>query len=77
VDQTGLVGRFDFQLKYTPDQTQLAGRGGPPPPPPPDDGTAPPDLFTAMQEQLGLSLKATKAPAEVIVIDRVTKPSDN
>jgi uncharacterized protein (TIGR03435 family) len=77
VDQTGLVGRFDFQLKYTPDQTQLAGRGGTPPPPPPDDGTAPPDLFTAMQEQLGLSLKATKAPAGVIVIDRVAKPSDN
>jgi uncharacterized protein (TIGR03435 family) len=46
-------------------------------PPPTDDPAAPPDLYTAMQDQLGLKLQATKAPADVIVIDRVEKPSAN
>jgi uncharacterized protein (TIGR03435 family) len=35
------------------------------------------DLFTAFQEQLGLKLEATKAPVEVLVIDRVQKPTGN
>jgi len=73
VDQTGLSGRFDFQLKWTPDETQFGGRVRPPS----DDAAAPPDLFTAFQEQLGLKLQATKAPVDVIVIDRVAKPSEN
>jgi uncharacterized protein (TIGR03435 family) len=36
-----------------------------------------PDLFTAVQEQLGLKLDATRAPADVLVIDKVSKPSEN
>jgi uncharacterized protein (TIGR03435 family) len=76
VDQTGLSGRFDFQLKFTPDETQYGGSGMRVPPPA-DDGAAPPDLFTAIQEQLGLKLQDTKAPVDVIVIDRVSKPSEN
>ncbi len=36
-----------------------------------------PDLFTAFQEQLGLKLNPTKAPADVLVIDKVSKPSEN
>ena len=76
VDQTGLSGRFDFQLKFTPDENQYGGLGIRVPPPA-DDATAPPDLFTAMQEQLGLKLIATKAPVDVIVIDKVSKPSEN
>jgi uncharacterized protein (TIGR03435 family) len=76
VDQTGLEGRFDFQLKWTPDETQFGGLGIKVPPPT-DDAAAPPDLFTAMQEQLGLKLQAVKAPVDVIVIDRVAKPSEN
>jgi uncharacterized protein (TIGR03435 family) len=76
VDQTGLEGRFDFQLKWTPDETQFGGLGVKVPPPA-DDAAAPPDLFTAMQEQLGLKLQATKAPVDVIVMDRVTEPSEN
>jgi uncharacterized protein (TIGR03435 family) len=74
VDQTGLSGRFDFELKWTPDASQFGGRGGGAPQNNPD---APPDLFTAMQEQLGLQLKSTKAPVDVLVIDRVEKPSEN
>jgi uncharacterized protein (TIGR03435 family) len=76
VDQTGLEGRFDFQLRWTPDETQFGGMGMKVPPPS-DDAAAPPDLYTAMQEQLGLKLQATKAQADVIVIDKVSKPSEN
>jgi uncharacterized protein (TIGR03435 family) len=47
------------------------------PPPPATNGAAPPDLFTAMQEQLGLKLESTKAQAEVFVIDKVAKPTEN
>lgn len=77
VDQTSLEGRFDFTLKWTPDAVQLAaaGAGGAPPPPPEAD--APPDLFAAMLQQLGLKLESGKAPVEVLVIDKVQKPTDN
>jgi uncharacterized protein (TIGR03435 family) len=37
----------------------------------------PPGLFTAIQEQLGLKLDGVKAPADVMVIDHVEKPSEN
>ena len=76
VDQTGLPGRFDFELKWTPDEFQFGGLGVKVPPPS-DSATAPPDLFNAMQEQLGLKLVSTKAAVEVLVIDRVEKPSAN
>ncbi len=76
VDQTGLSGRFDFTLKWTPDEFQFADLGGRPPAPA-DTPDAPPDLFTAMQQQLGLKLESTKAPADVIVIDHIEKPSEN
>ena len=76
VDQTNLQGRFDFTLTWTPDESQFAGMGARVPPPT-GDPAAPPGLFTAIQEQLGLRLESTKAPAEVLVIDRVDKPSEN
>jgi uncharacterized protein (TIGR03435 family) len=76
VDQTGLTGRWDFTLKWTPDESQFGGLGIRVPTPTNDPG-APPDLFTAIQEQLGLKLESTKAPAEVFVVDRVEKPSEN
>jgi uncharacterized protein (TIGR03435 family) len=79
VDQTGLPGRYDFTLTWTPDQFQFAGTGLPVPPPDKNanDADAPPGLFTAIQKQLGLKLKPTKAPAEVLVIDHVERPSPN
>ena len=46
-------------------------------PPPTDATNQPPALYTAIQEQIGLKLDATKAPAEVLVIDHVEKPSEN
>ena len=60
--------------KWTPDESQFGGRGGGARH---DDPAAPPDLFTAIQEQLGLQLKSVKAPVDVLVIDRVEKPSEN
>jgi uncharacterized protein (TIGR03435 family) len=78
VDQTGLKDRYDFTLRWTPDESQYGGRI-----PPPNSGDnsaaadAPPPLFTAIQEQLGLKLDAMKAPAKVMVIESVQKPSAN
>lgn len=76
LDQTGLTGRFDFTLLWTPDDSQFSGMGAKIPPPT-DAANAPPNLYTAIQEQIGLKLEATKAPADVMVIDHVEKPSDN
>ncbi len=76
VDQTGLTGRWDFNLDWTPDEFQFAGTGMKVPPPP-NNGETKPDLFTAIQEQLGLKFESTKAQADAFVIDRVSKPTDN
>jgi uncharacterized protein (TIGR03435 family) len=76
VDQTGITGRWDFTLKWTPDDSQFSGMGARIPPPT-DAANAPPNLYTAIQEQVGLKLEATKAMADVMVIDQVEKPSDN
>jgi uncharacterized protein (TIGR03435 family) len=76
VDHTGLTARYDFTLNWTPDESQFEAMGGFKPPTA-DDPNAPPVLSTAMQEQLGLKFDATKAPAEVFVIDHVEKPSAN
>ncbi len=76
IDQTGIPGRFDFTLNWTPDESQFGGMGVKVPPPS-DKADAPPGLFTAMQEQLGLKLDSTKAPVDVFVIDHVQKPSGN
>jgi uncharacterized protein (TIGR03435 family) len=78
VDQTGLKGRFDFQLQWTPDETPSASPGRPgEPPKPPERADSLPDLFTAIQQQLGLKLEPTKAQVDVLVIDKVEKPSEN
>jgi uncharacterized protein (TIGR03435 family) len=75
VDQTGLTGRFDFVLRWRPDDFQYGGRGASLPRPP--DADSLPDLFTAFQEQLGLRIEAIRAPAKVLVIDSAQKPSAN
>jgi uncharacterized protein (TIGR03435 family) len=76
VDQTGLAGKWNFTLNWTPDESQFGGMGFKVPPPS-DKADAPPPLFTAIQEQLGLKLEATKAPVDVMAIDTVEKPSAN
>jgi uncharacterized protein (TIGR03435 family) len=65
VDRTHLAGRYDFKVRYTFDEASTPG------------ADAPPGIFTAIQEQLGLKLEAVKAPVDVFVIDRVDRPSAN
>ena len=79
MDQTGLTDRYDFPLKWTPDDSQFAQfRGvGATPPPPTEDPNAPPSLYTAVTEQLGLKIGPAKLPDDVIVIDHAEKPSAN
>jgi uncharacterized protein (TIGR03435 family) len=75
VDQTDLTGLFNADLTWTPDQVPQRPPGAP-------DDLAPvdpngPSIFTAVQEQLGLKLKSTTGPVEVLVIDRVEPPRPN
>jgi uncharacterized protein (TIGR03435 family) len=63
VDQTGLTGTFDMVLRFNPDAN--------------DTSSDLPSLFAAVQEQLGLKLDAQTAPADVVVIDRVERPTEN
>ncbi len=80
VDHTGLTDKYDFTLKWTPDDSQFAqfrGVTGPVTPPAGDNPNAPPSLYTAMPEQVGLKIEAGKAMDDVIVIDHVEKPSPN
>ena len=65
VDQTGLTGRYDFSFRYTYDEVHAT------------DPNAPPGLFTAVQEQLGLKYEPVKASVEVFVIDGVERPGAN
>ena len=61
VDRTGLEGKWDFYVTFSPDDSPNADA---------------PNLFTALQEQLGLKLDATRGPVNVFVIDRVERPTD-
>jgi uncharacterized protein (TIGR03435 family) len=72
VDKTGLPGRYDFDLTWAPDETQLNGDI----PAASTDAPSPP-LFTAMQEQLGLRLQATRGPVDALVVDSAEKPAAN
>ena len=80
VDRTGMTGNYDLELSWTPDQMP---QGPPPgalpqgvPSLPPIDPNGP-SLFTAIQEQLGLKLESTRGPVDVVVIDRVERPTED
>lgn len=80
VDQTGLGNtRYTFVVKFTPDATMhpFGSGSAPPQPPPAADADAPPDLYSAMEQQLGLRMQKTKAPVDVMVIEKIEKPSAN
>jgi uncharacterized protein (TIGR03435 family) len=78
IDQTGLTDRYDFTLNWRPDEFQFPRASEAQRAQAVANGAdALPDLFTAFQEQLGLKLEGTKALADVLVIDKVSKPSEN
>jgi uncharacterized protein (TIGR03435 family) len=66
LNRTGLTGEYDVQLNFAPDSGPCQA-----------DASESPSIQTALQEQLGLKLEASKGPVEVLVIDRVERPSDN
>jgi len=80
LNRTGLPGGYDFTLEWTPAPGEgLPESMGLPPriePPRPADPNRP-SIFTALQEQLGLRLKAAKVPVELLVIDHVEQASEN
>jgi uncharacterized protein (TIGR03435 family) len=82
IDQTGLQGGYYIKLQFVRPQSQgqmsaapekgSAGMDNAPP-----LGPSGPDIFTALQQQLGLKLKPTKGPVEFLVIDHIERPSEN
>lgn len=64
VDGTGLRGKYDFDIKWTPGE-------------PHDTQDSGPTLFTALKEELGLKLVSAKGPVDTLVVDRVERPSEN
>ena len=80
VDKTGLAGTYDFTLQWTPEEAPSPMSGGPTAgkqaSPPPQE-IAGPSIFAALPEQLGLKLKPTKRPVQILVIDHLEPPSEN
>jgi uncharacterized protein (TIGR03435 family) len=69
IDRTGLTARYNFFLSYAPVAAQPRATS---------PETGPPDIFTAVQNQMGLRLDAGKDMVEVIMVDRVdTVPTQN
>jgi uncharacterized protein (TIGR03435 family) len=68
VDQTGLTGRWDFAIEFTPERPDGA--------PPPEDAQAP-TFIQALREQLGLKLESIKAQLPLLTIDHVERPTEN
>ncbi len=79
VDKTGLAGRFDYKLDWTPDNApqQLMKAGDTAPGENASSDGAGPSLFTALEEQLGLKLESSKGPVDVVVIDQLEQPTAN
>jgi len=78
IDRTGLPGEFAFAIEWPAEPGEAVRSPGTPPPP----GSPPPDLFgtagrDTIREQLGLTLTATTAPVDVLVIESVQQPSQN
>lgn len=65
IDKTGVAGRYDLKLRWTPDGVTTSAP------------EAPPSIFTALEEQLGLKLKSAKGPVQVLIIDHAEMPTEN
>jgi uncharacterized protein (TIGR03435 family) len=76
IDRIGVAGVYNFAIHWRPNESQFEKytTSGPAPEDSNDDR---PDLSLALREQLGIRLESIRAPVEVLVIDRIEKPSDN
>ena len=70
MDKTGLTGKYDIQLKWTPDDMPTESHEA-------TGADSAPSIFTALQEQLGLRLEPVKGPVDTIVVDHVEMPTEN
>jgi uncharacterized protein (TIGR03435 family) len=77
VDQTGLTGRYDYELDWAPDQEETISAADSAPASPAAAPPVGPSIFAAVKDQLGLKLEPHKGPVQVVVIDRVSQPSPN
>jgi bla regulator protein blaR1 len=81
IDKTNLAGKYDMNLRWTPEPGQSWFPSGSPAPsgrssiPEPDPNK--PSLLSAIQEQLGLKLESQTAPIELFVIDHVERPVES
>jgi uncharacterized protein (TIGR03435 family) len=73
IDKTGLTGRYDIDLSWTPEQMPAGARDANAPPIDPNGAS----LFTALQEQLGLKLESARGPIDVLVIDSIEHPTED
>ena len=77
IDQSGLTDRYDFTLDWRPDEFQFPNASPTQRAAAVAAGDALPDLFGAFQEQLGMKLEATKARVDVLVIENVSRLTEN
>ena len=73
LDRTGLTGKYNFSLEWTP---EFNGINGMPPPSFQPDPTGP-TFLEALKEQLGVRLEPTTGPIDAFVIDHIEEPSPN
>ena len=77
IDKTGLTGVFDIALSWTPENPRPAG-GNDPEARATTENAPSPDIFRALQQQLGLRLESHKGPVEILVIDHAERvPTEN
>jgi uncharacterized protein (TIGR03435 family) len=80
VDKTGLHGRYSFKLHWTPEVPigmRTPTMGGQSNSSAASSESSGPSLFTALREQLGLEVRSTTAPVDVIVIQHIENPTSN
>jgi uncharacterized protein (TIGR03435 family) len=74
VDETHLTGGYDFVLEFSRPVRQAPGA---PEPAAADDPAAPPSIFDALPAQLGLKLEPRKVPIQMLIVDRIERPTEN
>jgi uncharacterized protein (TIGR03435 family) len=72
LNETHLAGKFDFDLRFSPDNSMFGGTVHLP-----ESSDPPPSLYSALREKVGLSLTRRKAPATVVNVDNISRPSPN